>query len=234
MILNRKVSKLDKLLFVFTREKGKLLVIAPGSVKLPNRFGGAIEPLNYGLMSIYYSVGSNFYLKEFDVKNSFLSVRGSLKRLRSSLSFFSLLNKLLPYEAPEAKLFDITLDFLNLLEEGSDPLLLELVVSLKAFDLLGFLPKLDTCSYCSGKISKEAFIKVEGPFLLCRSCSEANGLRIGAEGIALLGEIQKMPLAFFKDLRYNLKGLKEASLYLKILSEKVVGGVRFEFSGIDI
>lgn len=185
-------------------------------------------------MSLYHSIGDNFYLKEFDLKDPFWKVRSSLEKLESSLSFFAMLNKLLPYEVSEPGVFDVTLSFLNLLENDSDPKLLKTVASLKVFDILGFLPRLDTCPFCNGKISKEAFIKVDNPSLLCKNCSGGSGLKIEGEGIALLREAQKKPLIFFKNVRYSSKGLREVSLYLKMISEKVLGGVELEFSGSNI
>lgn len=234
LILDRKVVRGDKLLNLFTREHGKLLVLAPGATKIPNRFGGSIEPLNYGVTNLYCSTAGKFYLKEFDLKESFLGIRSSLDRLREGLSYLSLLSKLLPYEIPEPLLFDSSLAFLSLLEDGVNPGLLSLVATIKAFFILGFLPRFDVCGSCGGKIEGLAYVGSENLSPLCHKCSSGGALAMSGEGIALIRNAQERGFSFFRKARFSLKSMKEVSLYLKMVYNKILGGVEFELSGSDI
>jgi len=234
IILNRKVVRSDKILSVFSRELGKIVVVAPGCAKVPNRFGGAIEPLNYGISNIYRSVGGNFYLREYELKKPFWEIRRSLNRLESALFILSLVDKTSPLELPEPELFDTLLVFLDLIDSGGDPILLRYAVILKIFHFLGFLPSLDTCSSCSGKISKEAFVKGDTPILVCGNCAgEGTALKL-TEGLNLLQEMRRKPLALCGRIKYTSRGLEEVITYLEMLLRGVLGGVGLEFSGSNI
>ncbi|GEM_PF-1740716 len=234
LILGRKVVRSDKLLSIFTREKGKLLVIAPGAAKIPNRFGGLLEPLNYGVMSVYRSTRGNLYLKEFDLGRSFWKVRSSLDRLRASLSYLRLIEELLPYELPEPKLFDSSLAFLKFLEEDGDPTLGELVASVKVLNILGYLPRFDVCYSCGQDLRGVAYVSGDSLFPLCEDCSSGEVIKLDDEAITIMRDAQKGSFATFKSRAFDLKYLKEISLYLKLVSDKILGGVKFELSGSDI
>ncbi|MCD6363654.1 MAG: DNA repair protein RecO [Synergistetes bacterium] len=235
ILMIRWKAKLDKLVIFFTREMGKLLAIAPGARRIPNRFGGTMEPLNYGTLMLYLSTSGKYYVKEFSVANSFLGIRSSSNRLSSALSYLFFLNEILPYGVPEAKLFDTTFSFFRELEKGGDPELLRIVALAKALYLLGFLPEFKVCSNCGRALKDAAYLKDSSSGPLCESCSLKSGsFNLGGESIALIRAFQEKPLSFFKKVNFSPRALNEVFNYLRAVFEKVSGGVELEFSRSDI
>ncbi len=227
-------AKLDKLVIFFTREMGKLLAVAPGAMRIPNRFGGSMEPLNYGILRLYCSTSGRYYVKDFEIVNSFLGVRSSPERLSVALSYLFFLYRILPYEVPEVNLFDASFSFFKELEKGSEPEVLKAVAMIKALHFLGFLPDFRACSRCGRKLAGGAHIEnpLSGP--VCERCSLSDSLKLGGETIALIRASLDKPFGFFGRVRFSSRALNEVFSYLSVVSEKLLGGVELEFSGSNI
>jgi DNA repair protein RecO (recombination protein O) len=58
----RKFSDTSKIVQLFSKEFGKISVIAKGAYSLKSKFGGCLEPLSFVHITFYQKAGSNLHL----------------------------------------------------------------------------------------------------------------------------------------------------------------------------
>ena len=107
----------DKLVTLFTREHGKVRIVAKSARKVPSRFGGRVETFTYG--DFFIAKGRNLdILSQCQVMESFQSVRQSETMLPSGLYLIKLVEAGTAEGQPYPELFDLLLHSLCRLKDG--------------------------------------------------------------------------------------------------------------------
>lgn len=146
-------SERDKLLTVFSKEKGKLSVIAKGARRPTSKFGGRCEILAYNHLLIAEGKNLNI-LSQAETIETFQKVRDQGEAFRVAAYVARLINAFLEEGAPHRGLFDLLLLVLRLLKEGIDPKFVACVFEVKFAHVEGFFPIIDRCSHCGRKRKK--------------------------------------------------------------------------------
>ena len=114
------VGESDRRLTLFSRELGKIDVVAKGARKSGSRLAGASEPLMVAQFQL--AVGRvRRFVTQAQPMSSLAAVRSDYDRLLSGLAVLELLNVHLPYEAEHAQAFDAVLSALASLGGSSGP-----------------------------------------------------------------------------------------------------------------
>jgi len=137
----------DRIVTLFTRERGKLTAIAKGSRKLISRLSGATETLTYGRFQL--AEGQNLdVITQVEVKESFPNIRGDIKRIAHAAYVAELIDKLVEERYAGPATFDLLLSTLYLLERPNDPAKITRAFELKLMRIAGYQPTLDKCVRC--------------------------------------------------------------------------------------
>ena len=139
ILKNTKYKESSIISRIFTYDEGKISVIFKGAKKGKNNLSGTIEPGNI-IHITYYNNNSNIKtVKEVSLKKIYFSTREVLENYYYSMAIISLLDKICIEHNPEKKLFTLTLDIfdsINQQNKNIDVVFLFFLVQLNKF--LGF------------------------------------------------------------------------------------------------
>ncbi|MFH1428163.1 MAG: DNA repair protein RecO [Candidatus Margulisiibacteriota bacterium] len=107
----------DKIITVFTREYGKIKVVAKGSRKPSSKFGGRLELFGYN--NYFISRGKSLdILSQAETIESFLAIRENYERIQFGLYILWAINKVTVDDQENPALFDLLLSCLKALSHG--------------------------------------------------------------------------------------------------------------------
>lgn len=134
-----KFSESDKLIHVFTRERGKVPAVAKSARKPTSKYGGRLEILGYNQLLL--ASGRNLdIITQAETVESFHRVRESESSLNAGLYMAKVLYYFLEERVPNEPLFNLLLGCLRLLKRGEDPATVTRSFDIRLADIEGFLP----------------------------------------------------------------------------------------------
>jgi len=141
------VGETDKILTLFSRERGKIPAIAKGARKPISRIAGAAELLTFGKFAM--AVGRNLdVVTQVDVRDSFPDIRRDMRKIAHATYLLELADQLTQEHEANPDLFDLLLSALYVLQNGGNAEVLSRGFEIKAMDILGYRPQLDGCVRC--------------------------------------------------------------------------------------
>lgn len=146
----------DKLVVVFSRERGVVRLAARGARKTGNKWAGRLEPLARNALQVSRGRGSIEVLTTADTRVSGAALMGDLDRVMTGLRLAEVTRALLPEAEPHPEVFDAFETTLDLLMERVSPAVAGLWYELFILDASGYRPELDACVACETPISFEA------------------------------------------------------------------------------
>lgn len=194
----------DRVLVIFTRDRGKLSVVAKGIRRISSRKAGHLELFTHA--EVQLAKGANLdVITEATTRNAFRGLRDDLARTSHAYLVAELVDALTEEEAQQPEVFDLLVQTFLALEEAPDPRLVVDHYQIQLLDAVGFRPSLTRCLSCREEIQpgKNYF----SPFLggaLCPACGP--------------GEPSTRPIAtdVLKVLRYFQRGGPPGSIRLRV------------------
>ncbi len=161
----------------FTKEFGKLGIIAKGIRRPKSRIGASLETFAHLKFVFYLKPGANLStLKEAEALDYFPNLRTDLKRFAIASFFFEILDRGLPARQKNPRIFRLTGGFLRHINtpdsapDSASPYLLHLIAA------LGFSPRLERCAVCDSE-TKLAFFDPADGRIVCERCrTKRSGL----------------------------------------------------------
>lgn len=224
-------SETSQVVWFFTREHGRLHLIAKGSRRARSSFDGPLEPLVRGEIVFYRKARRSAadeesleILKEFDARESYPGLRRELPRLYRGTYVVELLRELSIPDEPQPGLFDAAVATLETFARGEarvhDAVLA--AFELRALRESGLEPSLDRCVECDvlekteGDRGRATFGPVAGGFL-CRKhrghdahAFEVDRAALRALAVLALPERPKGRLAFGPELVREARRILDA------------------------
>jgi DNA repair protein RecO (recombination protein O) len=209
IVLRRKdVGESDRRLTIFSRELGKIDVVAKGAKKPASRLRGVTEPLSTGQFT-FASGKKQKYVTSAQPRSSFPGLRKDFDRLSLGLSWGELLSQILPFEQPFEEAFEHCFIALDQLEKHPIPAIALAWAEVKLLELSGFLPSFNRCVVTESKImeSEAYFSPSAGGYISSGSAGQiSDRYYVRAEvlyGLAALTECGLPP----RNLRFSLETL---------------------------
>ncbi len=188
-ILRRKnFSENDTLVVVFSKNYGKLQLLAKGSRKFKSKFLGHLEP--FSLIKFEAASGKSFdILTSVEIEESYLRLKSDLVNLPSLSYLFEVTELLTSDHQKNESIFNLMEIVLNspCWQNNQDELLAFYLFNL--LGLSGFLPEIDVCSKCHSMGSFNHFSFYWGG-LICQNCSTASEYK--KVDIELLNNLRKI------------------------------------------
>ncbi|SDI85926.1 DNA repair protein RecO [Alteribacillus bidgolensis] len=164
------------ILRLYTREVGKISVMARGAKKPKNRFSAVSQPFVYGMFLYYKGTGMST-LNQGDSIDSFRIVRGDIFKTAYASYMSELLDKLTDEKERNPYLFELFLQLLQKMNEENDPEILTRIFETKMTAQAGIKPELDKCVRCNRTEGTFSFSVKEAGFL-CQACKAADDYRL--------------------------------------------------------
>lgn len=109
----------DYFVVLLTKELGKIHCIAKGSRSLNSKRSPHLQTGN--LIEVQLTeFGGNYMVQETSLSTAFKKVKDNLTKLNYLYTFFFVIDKLLPVEAEEERIYKLTMNFLSTLSERDD------------------------------------------------------------------------------------------------------------------
>lgn len=220
IIKRRNFGEADRLLTLFTKEKGKIKLVAKGSRKPLSKLGGMLQTFNY--VSLVVAKGKNIdVITGANMVGSRETIQ--LGEISEIFSITEIIDRFLAENDPHPEVYDLVSETV----ENFDT---DLVLPYFKFKLLyftGLTPELMSCVKCDSNLdtSRNGFDLSEG--VLCRDCA-SEGIMISNDTIKVLRLILEKDILFFKKLEIDPKVKNEI---FEITDAILVGKSHFKLNG---
>jgi DNA repair protein RecO (recombination protein O) len=165
-------SETHKIVSIFTKERGKIGLVARGAKKPRSRMAALTQPFIYG--SFIYQTGKNLgTLQQGEILYSMREIREDIIKTAYASYLADLTDKILEQNKPESFLWDELLHTLKRIAEDEEPEIITMVYEMKMFEKGGFAPDLKSCANCGNRNNLTHF-SVQEAGLLCHLCNHLD------------------------------------------------------------
>jgi DNA repair protein RecO (recombination protein O) len=192
-------SEADRILHLYTSERGRIGAIAKGVRKTKSRFGARLEPLSHVELMLHEGAGELQTVTGVDLRHTHRKTREDPYRLNVGLIGAEAMLRLFGEPEPSPRAFTALERFLEALDEAEplstqpavDPLVLSF--QLKLLWVAGYLPHLTSCVECGAAGDLVAFSARAGG-AVCREHAR-DALWLSHEGLAVVELLLSTPIA---------------------------------------
>jgi DNA repair protein RecO (recombination protein O) len=144
----------DRILSFYTLEYGKVQAIAKGIRKMRSRKAGHLEP--FSRVELMLARGRNLdVISQAEAQSTYENLRADLKLIAYAAYVVELLDRFTYEEGENRPLYNLLVNTLTRLDEGSPAQTAIHYYEVQLMDLLGFKPQLQVCVACGEKIKPE-------------------------------------------------------------------------------
>src|SRR5213080_1217059 len=185
----------DRILHLYSRERGRLGAIAKGVRRVKTRFGGRLEPLFRVDLLLHEGRGELHTVTSADTVDAHPSLRERRDALERATQACDAVLRLLDSQEPNRAAYNLLCHELRLLdvEPAAATRGQALAFRLKLLLAAGFAPELAACASCGEREHLGAFSASAGG-VVCASC-EAGSFPLDAAAHRFLVEALAKPLA---------------------------------------
>ncbi len=230
IILNRSdYRESDSLNTVYTRDYGKMILVARGAKKNKSKLAGHLEPIS--LADILIIKGRGFdYVGSALTRDAYLNIKDNLNKIYYAGRAINWFNRLVKEGEPDERLFFLLGRWLEVLDNYPDEDLNKengelffIFFALKLLAELGYKPEMYECLNCRNKIKPgKNHFNLRNGGVICENCLEkdrreqginpAELLLISDNCIKLLRFIMDNKLDAARKLKLDKKVIKELSV----------------------
>jgi DNA repair protein RecO (recombination protein O) len=188
----------DRLLTLYTRERGKVRALAKGARKIRSRKAGHLEPFTH--VTLQLARGRDlFIVTQADTVDAYLPIHENLVKTSHAAYVVELLDRFTYEDDTENhKIFQLLTDALARLEKETDPWLVIRYYEVQLLDLLGYRPHLFECANCAKEIrAEDQFFSAAQGGVLCPDCGAGlpGVWRVSVEALKYLRHFQRSDYA---------------------------------------
>ena len=164
----------DRLIVLFTAERGKITVCAKGSRSSKNKILPCIEPFAYSEFVLYEKDGF-FWIKEAVLLENFYSIREDVVKLALASYICEVLDITVYENMQELELLRLGLNSLYAISTDLRSMkMIKAVFEMRAAALLGFAPSVNACSVCHSHSGTEFWLSLHDGEAVCSRCREKS------------------------------------------------------------
>ncbi len=171
VLRHRDWGEADRLVTLYTRQRGKIRAVAKGARKMRSRKAGHVQPFTRIKVQVAQARGP-YIITQVDTLDAYLPIRENLE-LTGNASYLVELMDRFTYDEEEmnTSLFNLLENSLRRLSRGDDVWVLVRYYEMRLLDYLGFRPQLFHCASCESEIKAEnQFFSAPQGGVLCPQC----------------------------------------------------------------
>lgn len=186
VIRTQDYGETHQVVVLYTRNHGKVPIMAYGVKKLKSRSSGVVQLLTHGQYLFYTGSGMGTF-KQGEVITSHSKLRSDILFMSYAAYIVELLDRLTEDKEPNGLLFHLLAQTFSFLEMGKDADVLCRIFEMKLLSIAGYRPQLEACIHC-GERDKPYLFSVAKGGLLCIDChgTDEGALVISAAAVRLL------------------------------------------------
>ncbi len=178
LVLHTRVrGEADLSVVLFTRDKGKLRVIARSAMKSKKRFIGQLLLFNHLHVTLASSRrSSNLRLDQSRLIESFPGMRKDIRKVAVASCLCEMADLASPEGEPAPRVYELLLRAFREIDKGKEPDRVRLIFELKLIAQLGFQPSLLSCAHCGAELGDRS-LRFSAPAggLVCQDCAKKIG-----------------------------------------------------------
>jgi DNA repair protein RecO (recombination protein O) len=207
-------AEADRILHVYTADRGRVGAIAKGVRRTMSRFGARLEPLSHVEVMLHQGGGELHTVTGVELVRPHSATREDPYRLAVGLIGAEAMLRLFTEQEANERAFGALTRFLDLLDGttgGSRPELdpLGLSFQLKLLWLSGYLPHLTSCANCGSVDAPLIGYSPAAGGAVCAGC-RADALALSPAGIAGIESLLARPLAEAADVGLSDRAARDA------------------------
>lgn len=193
MLKQREWGEADRLVFVYSREHGKLKTLAKGARKLKSRKAGHLQP--FTRVKLMLNAGRDLWIiNQVETVDPYFEIKDDLIRTGYAAYVSELLERLTPEEGGNAQLYRLMIETMGRIAKAEDPFLAVRYYEVRLLDLLGFRPELFSCVMCGKPIvAEDQFFSNSQGGVVCPDCGPrtASARHISLPALKFLRHFQR-------------------------------------------
>ena len=212
MLRSIRYAEADRILHLYTADRGRVGAIAKGIRKTSSRVGGRLEPLGHVELMLHHGGGELHTVTGVELIRPHSAVRDDPYRLNVGLVGAEAMLRLFTEQEANERAFGALTRFLDLLDgtpsglrADLDPL--GLSFQLKLLWLSGYLPHVGSCAEC-GSDGPLAGYSPRAGGTVCAACAQ-GALALSADGLAGMEGLLRSPLADARAAGLTERGARE-------------------------
>lgn len=160
----------SKILTIYTKEHGKVSVMARGAYRANSQLMSTTQVFAYS--EYHFNMGRGLiFLNQADLINSFYSIREIMERVTYGYYMLELVEKSLPEEQENEKIFLLLEKGLRILSK-LDKNFLQFIIAyeIKFISFLGYKPNLERCVSCNNSNLNNIRFSISQGGIICSDC----------------------------------------------------------------
>lgn len=167
----------NTIITLYTKELGKIGVMARGAKKPKSRFTSITQLFTYGIFVFQRTNKGLGTLQQGEALSSFRRIREDLVKTAYAAYLSELLDRLTTENDLKPDLFGWIKQALEYIDHGIDPEVITFLFEIKMMKTAGIVPELSKCVSCGAKEGNFSFSIREGGFL-CERCAYKDPYRM--------------------------------------------------------
>ena len=211
VLRTRPYGESDKLVTLFTLKEGKVGALARGARKTRSKLAAAVDLFSRGDYLLYRGK-SLATIQQVSLLNNYRAIREDVALYFTALYICELLEKVLEEHHPVEGIYELALQTLQTLNDGSaHPELVTRSFEIMFLKELGYCPSLSGCLEC-GSEEPPFILSPSAGGLLCQACQQGEkGFSLSPGSIALMQRILDRGMQGIKVVKAPQKQLVELS-----------------------
>ena len=215
VLRSMRYAEADRILHLYTADRGRIGAIAKGIRKTTSRVGGRLEPLGHVELLLHAGSGELHTVTGVELVRPHNAVRESPYRLAVGLIGAEAMLRLFPEQEANERAFTALTRFLDRLDEietrapappALDPL--GLSFQLKLLWVSGYRPHLESCVECGSVEGLVGYLPAAGG-AVCRDCGPGS-IALTSAGVRAIQTLVATPLAEASEAGLTASGAREA------------------------
>lgn len=189
-----KLAENDKIVVLFSRDFGKIRLVAKGARKMRNRFGASLEVFSH--IRVLFHEKENRELLVLDKAEILYSPFEKQTRLRTNFFLFyfaELIHEFYPDRERTPAAFRILLNIERAIQNGQNLDYLARYVELQLLHSQGILSSVASCSYCSRPFESLLEKRYLGSAteVLCKRCRNRESIQLSGQVVKSIDAFEK-------------------------------------------
>jgi DNA repair protein RecO (recombination protein O) len=216
LLSKRDIRETSSLVVFYTEDFGKIKGLVKGARGAQAKFGLYLSEFSKFDIVYYEKQKTDTYLvTQADLKDSYTEIAEDLDKRLLAYYILELVDKFTPLEETSKEIYSLLTWILEFIRRQKFTDRAIVIFQLKLLQYAGFLPQMENCAICSGKLSKDTYFSIRNSGLLCSSCKggDIQAIPFSKGAVASVNMIRKAGLRqlerqrFTRDITKELKRL---------------------------
>lgn len=224
------LGETSKILTIYSKDFGKISVIAKGARSARSRYGGTLETLNHVSVIFYYKESRDLHtLSQAEIIDSYLVIKEDLHRTALAMAICELTNQLEVGQEANPLLFRLLLSAFKTLDDAErQPINVFRAFQIHVFDLMGFRPNFFDCTGCGKKIETTCSFDLMAGGFACDNCLDQGtaSMHLYKETIQMLRALQKTHISKLQPSTESSSSVRQVDEFVRVYLRYHVDGIR--------